>query len=228
MAAEVQRLVQGIQPPAVTPFGVDCALFRPQQVRCAGTITIGTVKTLTHVYGVDVLIRAFARLWAIAHRQNARCASRLRLLIVGDGEQRSDLCNLAVQLGIGAVTEFAGAVPHAQVPLWLRKLDVYVAASRQESFGVAVVEASACGVAVVVSDAGGLPEVVRDGVTGWIVPQDDPHTLADALSTLVFEDELRQRFGNAGRQFVLQNYDWDRCVDTMERLYDDVAGARRC
>jgi L-malate glycosyltransferase len=228
MAAEVQRLIRGIQKPNITPFGVNCQLFRPQQVRNVETITIGTVKTLTHVYGIDVLIRAFAILRTNTRRHNATRASRLRLLIVGDGEHRSEFYNLAVQLGIGAVTEFAGAVPHAQVPSWLSKLDVYVAVSRQESFGVAVVEASACGVPVVVSDVGGLPEVVRNGVTGWIVPQDDPHALADALSTLVVDGELRQRFGDAGRRFILENFDWDRCVDTMEKLYCDVVNTKHC
>ena len=128
------------------------------------------MKTLAATYGIDLLIQAFSTLVADPLLQADGLAQRLRLLIVGDGPEYATLTSLAQTLGVSAVTTFAGVVPHCDVPAWLNRLDIYVAASRQESFGVAVLEASACGLPVVVSAAGGLPEVVRSGETGFIVP----------------------------------------------------------
>ena len=114
-----------------------------------------------------------------------------------------------------------------RVPDFLRSFDIYAAPSRldSESFGVAILEASACGVSVIVSDAGGLPEVVADGVTGLIVPRDDPEALARALERLALDPELRARMGRAGRERVEQLYSWPKCVDRMVDIFRKVGGA---
>ena len=97
------------------------------------------------------------------------------------------------------MAKIAGPVPHEKVPDILGQLDIYVAASRWESFGVAVLEAAACGLPVVVSDVGGLPEVVEHGITGFVVRREDPGSVADALIRLVSSGELRRRMGDAAR-----------------------------
>ena len=220
MARQVQRLVPEITDIVVTPFGVDLARFAPDAAqRDAATLTLGTVKSLAPKYGVDLLLRAVAALLQDSRVQALPQACRL--LIVGDGPQRAELEALAAELGIAARTTFAGAVAHADVPAWLNRLDVYAAPSRldSESFGVAVIEASACALPVVVSDAGGLPEVVRDGETGLIVPRDDVAALQAALTTLVLDAALRQRLGAQGRVHVQREYEWGHCVDLMESAY---------
>jgi glycosyltransferase involved in cell wall biosynthesis len=222
MKRQVLRLWPRAGPIDVTPFGVDTERFRPAP-RVQSRLVIGTVKTLTPKYGIDVLIRAFARLTASGLRPDAH------LLIVGDGPERPALEALAVASGVAPRVQFIGAVGHAQVPQWLQRMDIYVAASRDdsESFGVAVLEASACAVPVVVSDAGGLPEVVQHQVSGLVVPRDDSVALADALATLVASPELRQRMGVAGRQRVIDHYDWPRCVDTMLDSYEALLASSR-
>lgn len=214
MAGQVRRLTPARGAIAVTPFGIDTTRFAPAPAaRAAGEaskgLVIGTVKALAPAYGVDLLLRAFARL---EPRPGAPAAT---LLIVGDGPQAAELRALADALGIAARVRFAGAVPHAEVPAWLNRLDVFVAASRIESFGVAVLEASACARPVLVSDAGGLPEVVLDGETGLVVPSGDVAALAAALARLVDDAALRQRLGEAGRRHVQQRYEWAGCVDHM-------------
>jgi glycosyltransferase involved in cell wall biosynthesis len=182
-------------------------------------LTLGTVKTLAPKYGIDILLRAFAGL--LRDPRVRELPLPCRLLIVGGGEQLGELQALAANLGIAEVTTFTGAVPHADVPSWLNQLDVYAAPSRldSESFGVAVIEASACGIPVVVSDVGGLPEVVQDGVTGLVVPGDDVGALQVALTRLLLDAALRERLGRQGRLHVSRNYGWGACVDAMEVAY---------
>jgi len=222
MARQVLRLTPERREVAVTPFGVDLARFAPMP-RADHPLTLGTVKSLAPKYGVDLLLRAFAAL--VIDAEVRALAPDCRLLVVGDGPQRAALEALAIELGIAPRTEFAGAVAHADVPAWLNRLHIYAAPSRldSESFGVAVIEASACALPVVVSDVGGLPEVVRDGETGLIVPRDDVPALQAALKRLAVDPALRERLGRAGRQHVEREYEWGRCVDVMERCLQGVA-----
>ncbi len=224
MAAQVRRLTPERRTVAVTPFGVDLALF-PVRPSSGGPLTLGIVKSLAPKYGVDLLLRAFAGLCADAEVRAAQPACRL--LIVGDGPQRDALVQLAARLGITDRTKFVGAVAHAEVPHWLHQLDIYAAPSRldSESFGVAVIEAGACGLPVVVSDAGGLPEVVVAGETGLVVPREDVPALQAALKRLVLDAGLRARLGAAGRAHVEREYEWGRCVSLMERCYADTIAA---
>lgn len=225
MALQVQRLVPAIIDIAVTPFGVDLTRFVPDRSRRShGRLTIGIVKSLAPKYGVDLLLRAFAGL--IADSDVKLLPDECRLLVVGDGPQRGELESLARELGIVSCVEFAGAVPHADVPAWLNRLDVYAAPSRldSESFGVAVIEASACALPVVVSDVGGLPEVVREGETGLVVPRDDVPALQAALKRLALDSQLRERLGQGGRAHVEREYEWGHCVNLMERCLESCIG----
>ena len=210
MAERVRHWVPDLPKPTVVPFGVDTDRFKPASTPRSGTpVVIGTVKTLAHTYGIDTLIEAFALLNGCAHLPP--CVLR----IVGGGPDRGALERRAKALGIGDRVEFSGPVPHARVPEALRGFDVFAALSREESFGVAVIEASACGLPVVVSDAGGLAEVVVGGVTGTIVARNDPPTAAKAIAELVLSNVQRARMGEAGRAQVVEKYEWSSCVGRM-------------
>lgn len=227
MAQQVLRLTPERGAICVTPFGVDVARFAPDPARrVGGQITIGIVKSLAPTYGVDLLLRAFAGL--PGDEQVLALGAECKLLVVGDGPLRCELEALASDLGIAPRVEFTGAVSHDDVPGWLNRFDIYAAPSRLESFGVAVIEASACALPVVVSDVGGLPEVVLDGETGLIVPRDDVPALQAALKRLVLDVGLRAALGHAGRRRVQNLYEWGHCVTQMERVYDrTIATARR-
>ncbi len=230
MAAQVRQLVPEIGEIDITPFGVECGRFIPMpHTRDGRTITIGTVKTLADKYGIDTLIDAFAALLREDSSLTSEVRERLRLLLVGDGPQRVSLEAQVDALGLRERVTFTGQVPHAEVPAWLNRLDVYVAASRldSESFGVAIIEASSCELPVVVSDAGGLPEVVHDGVTGLVVPRNDSAALCAALARLATDDELRSRMGKAGRALVQREYEWARCVDHMLECYAKLLNSNR-
>lgn len=208
----------------VTPFGVDEDFFKPASSEDkTGRLVIGTVKTLSKKYGIDVLIRAFA----LATKELG-ASTDLGLEITGTGPEEVALKELVVQLGIASAVTFHGAVPHARVPEMLQRLDIFAALSRDdsESFGVAAVEAAACGLPVVVSDAEGLAEVTLHGKTGFVVPKGNPQAAASALVQLAKDKELRQTLGTAGRQHVLAHYAWNQSLDTMIAAYQTVIGLR--
>lgn len=226
MAKQTHKICNGLSKIHVTPFGIDTKSFKPSNLpKNNDTIMVGTVKKLTFIYGIDTLIKGFAEARTSLVKSDEQTASKLRLLIVGGGEDRESLERLADSLNISNVTEFTGAVPYASVPDYLNRLDIYVSMSRLESFGVAILEASACALPVIVSDVGGLPEVVEDGVTGKIVPRDDPDALAKAMVELIMNKDLRKRMGQAGLKRVIDRYTWEDSVSTMENVYKEVMGA---
>lgn len=201
----------------VTPFGVDIGLFQPKKCLVGSEITIGTVKTLRHVYGIDTLICAFA---ALLKRVNN--LFKLKLEIWGSGPDLKKLQKLAFDLNIDEYVFFKGAVSHDLVPDVLNGLDIYAALSRHESFGVAILEAAACAKPVVVSDADGPAEIVVDGVTGFVVPRDSPNEAAEALYKLVVSEALRLDMGRHARAHVVERYSWDYSVDLMLSSYENT------
>lgn len=205
----------------VTPFGIDLEKFKPLEVDSVFSkddIVIGTIKTLEEKYGIEYLIRAFA----IVKQRHQELP--LKLLIVGDGSLRNKLEELAINLGIAEDAIFTGKIKHDLVPKYANMLSVSVSVSvsNSESFGVAIIEASACGIPVVVSNVGGLPEVVEDKVTGYVVPARNPEATADAIEKLILDDELKARMGKAGRERVKQLYDWNKNVKQMISIYKEM------
>lgn len=217
MAAETAKYTH--KPIEVTPFGIDLDQFRPHSVDSLfdpEDTVIGTVKTLEEKYGIEYLIRAFALV-------KQRCPGRrLKLLIVGGGSQEEHLKSLARGLGVAADTVFTGQVPHDQTPTYQNMLDISVTLSNLESFGVAVLEASACAKPVVVSNVGGLPEVVEDGVTGYVVEPRSPEQAAHAIERLLTDKGLQERMGKAGRERVRRLYRWEDSVRQMVRIYCEM------
>ncbi|HEV7231237.1 MAG TPA: glycosyltransferase, partial [Bacteroidia bacterium] len=214
IAACVQALSN--RPVVIVPFGIDMNVFRPAP-RGLGyaesDIVIGTVKALEPVYGINVLIEAFARV----SKNHPKLP--LKLLIAGGGSRMDEYKKLSLKLGIDDQTRFAGRIEFEEVPKFHQAIDVFANLSLNESFGVSVLEASACAKPVVVSTAGGLKEVILPGTTGLAVAPGDVNAAADAISILVSDSVLRKKMGEAGMRFVAENYNWDTCVMKMEASY---------
>jgi L-malate glycosyltransferase len=196
----------------VTPFGVDLETFRSLSMKQNENIVIGATKTLEPVYGLENLVKAIAKLGRPG----------LKLLLVGDGSLRPRLEKLVVELRVADRVDFIGRMPPQTIPTHLQKMHILVNPSLQESFGVSVLEAQACEIPVIASNTGGLPEVMRDGVTGFLVPPENVHAIAEKIELLASDENLRTKMGKAGREFVRKNYDWNENAKIMERLYDSL------
>ncbi|MBV6624173.1 MAG: glycosyltransferase [Rivularia sp. (in: Bacteria)] len=225
MAKQTKDICPELKNLSITPFGIDMEKFYSNaEYKNSNVITVGTIKTLAPKYGIDILIKAFAKVHKELGNNVPDIANKLRLLIVGGGKDQEKLELLVKQLEITEITKFTGRVSHIEVPKYMNHLDIYVAVSRfdSESFGVAVIEASACALPVIVSNVGGLPEVVQNEVTGIIVEQENIQSTADAIIRFIQDPILRKNMGTAGRHHILENYEWNENVTRMEKVYEQV------
>jgi glycosyltransferase involved in cell wall biosynthesis len=196
----------------VVPNGVDTALVRPAArpvTPAAGTeFVVGFVGTLKPWHGVDVLVRAVARL-AVADPS-------WRLLLVGDGPTAGDLAALAADLGVAHLLETTGAVGQDEVARHLQRMDVGCApyATADGYFSpLKVYEYLAAGVPVVASRTGQVPQVLDDGELGVLVPPGDDVALAEALAAVRADTARRQRLRSATRRRALERHTWTGVVE---------------
>lgn len=201
------------RPIEVIPFGVDAERFQPAPNQ-PPELRIGTLRHLEPIYGIDLLLEAIPIIY-VRHPS-------IEVTIGGAGSQQQTLTAQITRLGLADQVRLHGRVPHVAVPAFLQALRVFAMPSRAESFGVAALEAQACGVPVVATRVGGLPESVAEGVSGLLVPPDDPAALAQALLTLLDDPRRAAGMGRAGRDWVRERYDWQHNVAQMLAVYERV------
>lgn len=185
----------------------------PSSFNDPNALVVGTVGRLTPVKDQQALIQAVAML----RQQKSAFASRLRLLLVGDGPLRSTLQQQALDAGIAEVTWFAG--DRSDVARLLQCMDVFVLPSLAEGISNTLLEAMACALPVVATRVGGTPELITQNEQGLLVPAADPQELALALSRVLGDAGLRQRLGNSGRRKVEQHFNWDTTVNRYADIY---------
>ncbi len=178
-----------------------------------GELRVGIAASLTPVKRHDVLLRA----WALGLR--AGMPSGARLILLGDGPERSRLEELSRELGIEDSVVFAGAV--ADIQPWLRSLAIGVLCSDREGLSNAVLEYMAWGLPVIATNVGGNPELVS-GENGLLVPPDSPQALAVALQQLLGDPTLREHLGRGSAQKVRGTYSWDASMSALTACYDDI------
>lgn len=199
----------------VIPFGVNLDEFiNKPTLKDRSAFTIGCVKSLEKNYNIGSVIRSFAIL------KNRYPSRNLKLVIVGEGEERARLQDLVKEMHIEEQVVFEGKLPHHRVADKLNELDVLVNISEYESFGVSVVEAMACQVPVIVSDAEGLKEVVDDQRNGSIVACHNIEEIVGALERLMLSEKLREVIGLNALERVRKNYNWTHNLNQMISVYD--------
>ena len=203
----------------VTPGGIMLDRFKPMKRDNSfykeSDIVIGTIKMMEKKYGSEDILDAFN----ILTKRNPTLP--VRLLMVGRGSLIEYLTEKAKRYNISDLVIFTGMVPFDQVPIYHNMLDIYIAPSTDdsESFGVGILEASACGKPVIVSNIGGLPEVVIDNYTGFMIPPNNPQVLAEKIEILLLNKETRLKFGENGRRFVEEQYNYDKILNYIISIY---------
>ncbi len=166
------------------------------------------VSNFRPVKRIDDVVSIFARV----HHQRP-----CRLIMIGDGPERSPAERRVRELGLEAHVAFLGK-QESFVEL-LAASDVFLLPSEQESFGLAALEAMSCGVPVVASDTGGIPEQVKHGAWGYLAPVGEVEAMARHVLSLVEEPERWGHFSRAARQQVLERFQLGPAIDRYEAIY---------
>ncbi|PLW72322.1 alpha-(1-2)-phosphatidylinositol mannosyltransferase, partial [Streptomyces sp. DJ] len=216
--AAARRMVQ-------LPPGVDEKTFHPASGGDAVRARLGLadrpvvvcVSRLVPRKGQDTLVRAMPEILA-------RVPDAV-LLVVGGGPYRAELEKLAERTGVASSVRFTGPVPWEELPAHYGAGDVFAMPCRTrrggldvEGLGIVYLEASATGLPVVAGDSGGAPDAVLDGETGYVVPGGSPGAVAERVTALLEDPELRRAMGERGRRWVEDAWRWDALADRLKEL----------
>jgi glycosyltransferase involved in cell wall biosynthesis len=181
----------------------------------SGEVLLIFVGRVVPIKRLDVLLRAVAMARAVD--------SRIRLALVGDGEERAGLERQAAELGIVRDVLFLGYRRELR-PLF-GAADIAVLSSDNEGTPVSLIEAAAAGLPAVATGVGGVREVVGEE-TGIVVPREDARALADGVLRLARDADLRTRQGRAARERVVGRYGAERLLSDVDALYSELAAGR--
>jgi phosphatidylinositol alpha-1,6-mannosyltransferase len=203
-----------------------------------GMIDIRSVAAGGHSAGRDVVLLSVSRL---VHRKGHAAVLRafaalsgeypaLRYCIAGDGPERSRLESLACELGVQSLVDFRGDVDDAALEAMYRSSDIFVLPVYEdpnrreiEGFGIVFLEAAVFGLPVIAGRSGGVADAVVDGKTGILVTPQNHDELVAALRRLIGDPALRASLGQAGRERVQREMNWDRSAEAVARLAAQIA-----
>jgi len=193
----------------IVPNCVDHDLYRPGGEPRSRTPLVGYFGRLKKYKSVDHLIRAFAGICEMVPDAS--------LIIIGEGDDRRSLEELAGKLGIREKVRFTGFVDEQQKVRLLQEVWFLVNPSSVEGWGLTVIEANACGTAVIASDVPGLRDAIRNGETGILYRYGDIDDLTEKMNALLRDGEMRERLGRAARTFA-GGFDWNEVARSTIRL----------
>lgn len=173
-----------------------------------GRLVVGTLAELHPVKGVDILLEAW---------QSFSKKHETRLVIIGEGEAKDELEELAKILGISDSVTFMGYVENARN--YLSAFDIFVLPSRSEALPYTVLEAGFAGVAVIATNVGGIPEIIKTGVNGVLIDPEEPDTLFSTLILLAENKDLRKRLGENLKETIITNFSAKKMAERTLSLY---------
>jgi len=204
----------------VIPNFVDPARFRRASSEFCSTFSAPGEKLVCHVSNFRPVKRVMD---VVETFQRISREVPARLLMIGDGPDRSRAEAYAREHGLRGRVTFLGNVPNLEEILGA--IDLFLLPSESESFGMAALEAMASEVPVIATRTGGLPEVVADGETGYLVEVGDVAAMAERGIELLRDDDLRRRMGKRARQLAVELFDEQKIVPHYRALYDRVSAS---
>ncbi len=203
--------------------------FTPECLELAPFLTSGENRgTFRRELGLDdkvPLIGTIGRLVPIKGHTYFLQAARLvgqdfpeaRFIVVGDGELREELKRLTVELGISDRVIFCGF--RKDLSRIYADLDIVVLSSLNEGLPLSIIEALTSQKPVVATDVGGVQDLIEPGVTGILVPKQDPLSLSQGIEFILRNPDQGKEFGENGRKKVFPSLDYTRLISDMEKLY---------
>jgi len=184
------------------------------------TFTVGAISELHKIKGLDVLLIAWSKFIKNPARTTVQSGRRqAKLVIMGDGEERENLENMARNLGISDSVDFRGFIENARTHL--SSFDIFVMPSRSEAMPCSLLEAGISGRPVIATYVGGIPEVIENGITGALVPPEDPEALLSSLVLFYDNPRMRDRLGDFLKKSVEEKFSKEKMISDTMRSYEN-------
>ncbi|MBI9072246.1 MAG: N-acetyl-alpha-D-glucosaminyl L-malate synthase BshA [Melioribacteraceae bacterium] len=202
----------------VIPNFIDLNEFKPEEVGCCKkSIAPAGEKILVHVSNFRKVKRIKDTIKIV---NKLKDEIPVKLLLIGDGPERSDCEKLARDLGLIKEVLFMGK--QSEIKNILSVSDLFLLPSKEESFGLSALEAMSCGVPVISSNIGGIPEVNIHGETGFLSEVGDINDMANNCKKLLLNENLRKRFSNNCLVRAKVHFDKNIIVPQYENYYERV------
>ena len=201
------------------PWGVDLQRFVPGQAQGFRSIlgwqdafVVLSLRSWEPLYGVDTLVRGFARA--------AKQAPGLRLLLLSGGTQADAIRAILEQYQVLEQVHFAGQIGQEDLPLYYHAADLYVSASHSDGSSVSLMEALACGVPALVSDIPGNREWLANSPAGWLFPDGDDQAVTDGILRAYRRRIELQPVRTAARALAEQRANWPENFKRLLAAYE--------
>lgn len=207
----------------VIPMGVDLSLFKKRivkkPVKYSKNRLLLFIGRLNEQKGLQYLIRAVPEI--IGYEPN------VKLLIIGEGQYKKTLQDIATEKDANAYIEFLGALPHKDIAYYYNIADIFVMPSLSdktgtEALGLALLEAMASGCAVIGTNVGGIPYIIKNGSNGLLVEQKNSNELAKATITLLKDTKKSEKLAKNAKEFVRKNYSWEKVAKDFIKVYENA------
>ncbi len=220
-----QKLVEfGANPEKIKiiRFGTDVEKFKPslenrKQKIENRIVKIISLRTLIPIYDIETLVKAAAIV--------VKTAPETKFVIVGDGEQKEYLEQIANRLGLidSGIVKFIGKINNDLLPSYLQSADIYVSTSLSDSgLAASTAEAMASGLPAIVTDSGDNKKWVEENKGGFVIPLKNPEILAKKIVYLLRNPNVRKSFGEYNRKIIEEKNNYYKEMGKTERLYENV------
>jgi glycosyltransferase involved in cell wall biosynthesis len=218
--SKFDMIIYGVDPNELRPDMTGVADLRARLAIPDDAVVALCVGRMVPKKGFDVLIRALA--------EPPLRGRNLVAVMVGEGDDKAAWQALAQQLGVGERLRWVGNVPKTAIGVYYNLCDLLAMPSVSrpaDGLNVCVLDAMSCGKPVVASTVAGNPLAVVDGVTGFLVKEQDPAALAAAMARLLDDPDLRQRMGAASRARIEQELGWPHLARRYLGHFARISGA---
>lgn len=216
-ALRMRRIVPGVNVTEFSPENSSAGNQLRAELGWTDRPVIVCVSRLMARKGQDQLIRALPEI----HRISPMAS----LIIVGEGPYRKDLESLVKKFALEEYVHLTGKVSQKDLSKWYAVGDIFAMPCRTrmggwdvEGLGIVFLEGSATGLPVIVGDSGGAIDAVLDSETGYLVDGTDMTAIAQRISYLILNPDVAKRMGEAGRNWVTQEWTWDQNFKKLDGL----------
>lgn len=219
VAPQVKDIIDGMtfSKIHVIPNGIefeDIQNIQPKSIKHPSILYVGGLRKIK---GIDILLKAIPII--------KEKVPTVHVYIAGSGLQENELKNIVKELNMEENVEFLGFISERDKYAYYKSTDVCVFPSRQDYGPIVLPEAMACGKPIVASNVGGIPFMVENGKTGLLFESENVEDLAEKIVTLLKDEKLRRKMGEAGKEKV-KEFTWDKIAEQTVETYKEILGAK--